>query len=139
MKQSRTTVPKIAEKVADKGLDEIDECKDAQIRPLYCLGKYGQPLNQYGSLISLQAKNKGPDLQDKSKIYSNKESKNEMLDAVNETVEEMMLSDINASTFIGLITDESTDITIYKKLNVYVKCLSFLENEPICMLFFGLC
>ena len=58
-------------------------------------------------------------------------NKSEMLDAVNETVEEMVLSDINASTFIGLIIDESTDITIHKKLNVYVKCLSVLENEPI--------
>ena len=73
MKQSRTTVPQIAEKIADKGLDEIDECKDAQIRTSYCLAKYGQPLNQYGNLITLQAKIKCPDLQDKSKIYSSEE------------------------------------------------------------------
>ena len=131
MKQSRTSVLQIAEKTADKGQDEIDECKDAQIRTLYCLGKYGQPLNQYENLITLEAKNKCPDLENKSKIYSSEESKSEMLDAVNETVEGMVLSDINASTFIGLIIDESTSITIHKKLNVYVKCLSFLDNEPI--------
>ena len=35
-----------------------------------------------------------------------------------------MDSDIDSSEFIELIVGESTDVTIHKKLNVYVKCLS---------------
>lgn len=62
----------------------------------------------------LQIKNKCPDLQDRPKIYSSEIAKSDMLDAVNETVEEMVLSNINASQFIGLIINESTDITIHK-------------------------
>ena len=43
--------------------------------------------------------------------------------------EEKVDSDKNDSEFIGLIIDESTDVTIHKKLNVYVKCLS--DNQSV--------
>lgn len=37
----------------------------------------------------------------------------------------------HSSDYLGLIIDESTDITIHKKLNVYVKCLNVDGNEPV--------
>ena len=52
-----------------------------------------------------------------------------MLNAINHTLEEKVNSDIDSFELIGLIVDESTDVTIHKKLNVYVKCLS--ENKAV--------
>ena len=131
LKQTKSTVPQIIEKPADNDLDDSDVCKDAQIRTVYCLAKYGQPLSQYENLITLQVKNECPHFQDKKKIYTSEEAKIEMLDSVNDTIEEVILADINSSQFLGLIVDESTDITIHKKLNVYMKCLSKETNEPV--------
>ena len=49
----------------------------------------------------------------------------EMLDAINATIEKSIDNDIRYSDYLGLIVDESTDITIHKKLCIYVKCLSY--------------
>ena len=46
-----------------------------------------------------------------------------MLDAINYILQEKVDCDTTNSEFIGLIIDESTDVTVHKKLNVYVKCL----------------
>ena len=46
-----------------------------------------------------------------------------MMDAINNILEEKVDCDINNSDFIVLIIDESTDVTVHKKLNAYVKCL----------------
>lgn len=81
-------------------------------------------------LLSFQVLNKCPDLQDVSKLYTSEESKMEMLDAINGTIEESIDNDIRYSDYLGLIVDESTDITIHKKLCIYVKCLSYESKEP---------
>ena len=57
--------------------------------------------------------------QDKKKLYSSERAKSEILDTINATLEEKVVCDIDNSEFIGLITD----VTVHKKLNVYVKCL----------------
>ena len=80
LKQAKSTVPQIIEKPADNDLDNSDVCKDAQIRTVYCLAKYSQPLSQYENLITLQVKNECPHFQDKKKIYTSEEAKTEMLD-----------------------------------------------------------
>ena len=131
LKKTKSTVPQIVDKPADKDLSTDDPCKDAQLRTVYYLAKNGQPLCQYTNLITLQQKNECPHLQDDSKIYTSETARNEMLDCVNDTIEEGILEDINSSQFLGIIADESTDITIHKKLNVYVKCLSKDKNQPV--------
>ena len=47
------------------------------------------------------------------------------------TIEETICRNIHSSDYLGLIIDESTDITIHKILNVYVKCLNVDGNEPV--------
>ena len=131
MKKSKATVPQMVDKAADRDLSEDDPCKESQIRTMYYLAKNGQPLSQFMNLITLQKKNECPHLQDNSKIYTGEQARVEMLDYVNDTIEEGILADINSSQFLGIITDESTDITIHKKLNVYVKCLSKEDNQPV--------
>ena len=61
-------------------------------------------------------------------IYTSEESKTELLDAIKATLDENLTENLQQSDYIGLILDESTDITVHKKWNVYVKCL--VSNEP---------
>ena len=98
---------------------------------MFYITKEGQALNQYSRVLSLQIKNKCPDLQDNKKLYSSEEVKIEMLDAINHILEEKVDCDIANSEFIGLIIDESTDVTFHKKLNVYVKCLDEKKESII--------
>ena len=91
----------------------------------------GQALNQYSRVLSLQIKNKCPDLQEEKKLYTSEEAKTEILDAINDVLEQSVDCDINNSEFIGLIIDESTDVTVHKKLNVYVKCVNEKSESVI--------
>ena len=98
---------------------------------MYYIAKEGQALNQFSRLIELQKKNQCPDLQQEEKIYTSETAKTEILTAINDTIEEKVDCEINNSEFIGLIIDESTDVTVHKKLNVYVKCLNEDSNSVI--------
>ncbi|KAL3878396.1 hypothetical protein ACJMK2_030752 [Sinanodonta woodiana] len=55
----------------------------------------------------------------------------DMLEAINSTLEEVVDTNMNNSEFLGLIIDESTDVTVHKKLNVYVKCPSSKNTSVI--------
>ena len=80
--------------------------------------------------LYLQVLNKWPNLQDVSKLYISEESKMEMLDAINTTIEESIDKDICYSDYLGLIVDESTDITIHMKL-----CVSRLAKRRQILIF----
>ena len=43
-----------------------------------------------------------------------------MLAAINTTIEEEVDYKLQASPFIGLVIDESTDVAVYKKLVIYI-------------------
>ena len=63
------------------------------------------------------------------KFYTSHPPQTDMLDAINNAVEEDILADIHSTPLLGLIIDETTDVSIYKKLCIYVKCLR--NNHPI--------
>ena len=127
----KLTIPVVVEKIADEIDDATDKSKTSQMRTLYHLAKNGQPLSQYTNLITLQQQNDCPHLQDKSKIYTSERVKMEMLEAINDTIVEEIDTNLNSSKFLGIIVDESTDITIHKKLNIYIRCLRKESNEPV--------
>lgn len=54
-----------------------------------------------------------------------------MLDAINSTLEETTDRNIPQSECIRLIFDESTYIIVFKKLNVYVKCVPSSDKSII--------
>ena len=126
-----TPIPVAIDKQNDANDDASDKCKTSQMRTLYHIAKNGQPLSQYNGLIDLQRQNDCPHLQDKSKLYTSEGTKMEMLSAINETIVEEIDSNLRSSKFIGIIVDESTDVTVYKKLNMYFRCLKKDTNEPV--------
>ena len=52
-----------------------------------------------------------------------------MVDAINNIFKEKVDCELNNSEFIVLIIDESTDVTVHKKLNSYVKCLNKINES----------
>ncbi|XP_045187536.2 zinc finger protein 862-like [Mercenaria mercenaria] len=131
-KKKNTTVKQVVETIAIRENElECDASKEAQVNTMYYIAKEGQPLNQYNKVLKLQVKNKCRDLQDPTKLYTGEDSKTELLDAINATLEEKIDQNIAQSEFIGLIIDESTDITVFKKLNVYVKCVDSANKSVI--------
>ncbi|XP_053372932.1 zinc finger protein 862-like [Mercenaria mercenaria] len=78
---------------------------------------------------SYKVKNNCPGLQNPKKLYTSEEAKMELIDAIDSTLDDYLTQNLQQSEYIGLILDESTDITVHKKLNVYVKCLS-CDNMP---------
>ena len=54
-----------------------------------------------------------------------------MMDAITNIFKEKVDCDINNYEFIVLIIDVSTDVTVHKKLNSYVKCLNEINESYI--------
>ena len=71
--------------------------------------------------IFFQRENGCPSLQDTKTIYIGHAAHEDMLDVINDTIVENVQKDIDSSDFVGIIIDETTDIGIHKKLNIYFK------------------
>ena len=91
----------------------------AMIRSSYCLAKEGVPNVKFVSLIQLQQANGCPSVQ--GKTYSHHSSTSEMQDCIAKTLEKEALSDIDKSPFIGVMIDESVNVTVEKKLIIFLR------------------
>ena len=65
-----------------------------------------------------------PGFQDPSCLYTSHTSHLDMIDAISSVIEEEIDNKIQNSPFVGLVIDESTDVSVYKKLAVYVRVVS---------------
>lgn len=55
----------------------------------------------------------------------------DLVKAINATVEEEIDKKISASSFVGMMIDESTDVAVYKKLVVYVRVIHKAKPEVL--------
>jgi hypothetical protein len=58
-------------------------------------------------------------------------SASEMLDFLDTEEKASVLADVNIIDFDGIIVSETTDITMHKKLNIYLKCFRAEACEPV--------
>ncbi|XP_053390192.1 zinc finger protein 862-like, partial [Mercenaria mercenaria] len=114
-KSQNITVKKVVEAIEQQ--DRIIEDDSIQAQSTPC------------SVSQNRVKNNCPGLQNPKKLYTSEEAKMELIDAIDSTLDDYLTQNLQQSEYIGLILDESTDITVHKKLNVYVKCLSS-DNMP---------
>ena len=105
-------------------------CKEAQLRTMYFIMKYNLPIHLHTPLLQLQRLNRCPDLQEPANFYTSHGAQTDMIDSINQSVEDSILRDISYSKQIGIIVDETTDITVNKKLCIYIKCLTE-NNIPV--------
>ena len=107
---------------------EGDVTLEAQMRTMYSIVKSGQPLSQFYTLCELQTLNNTPGFQDQRRLYTSYCSHLDLLTAINATVEEKIDENLRESPFIGLVIDESTDVSVYKKLVMYARVV--IKGHP---------
>ena len=92
---------------------ENKEKHTAMIRSSYWLAKEGVPNVKFASLIQLQQANGYPSVQ--GETFSHHSSTSEMQDCIAKTLEKEALSDMDKSLFIGVMIDETVNVTVEKK------------------------
>ena len=58
-----------------------------------------------------------------AEFYRKPEVVSEMETALSKTIEESLIAELNKSPFIGVILDETCDISIQKKLVIILQCI----------------
>ncbi|XP_060573718.1 zinc finger protein 862-like [Ruditapes philippinarum] len=109
----------------------VSDLREAQLRTAFFVARNNLPLRTHNKLIDLQRENGCEVLQDKSTIYTSNEAHDQMIDAINEHISDLVKADILSSDFVGVIVDETTDISIHKKLNIYFKCFKANTTETV--------
>ncbi|XP_060584079.1 uncharacterized protein LOC132740235 [Ruditapes philippinarum] len=101
--QKNITVQKVVESLNEQDQEQDTDSITAQLNTMYYIAKQGVALNQFDKIIELQVKNNCPGLQNPKKIYTSEESKTELLDAINATLDENLTENLHKSDYIGLV------------------------------------
>ena len=97
------------------------------MKTIYFIAQRNLPLSLFPHLIGLQKVNEAPKLQ--TGTYSSHECVTEMLDSIASTIDTKINNAIGTSSFIGLMTDESIDIAVLKRLIIYVQVVQGGTSE----------
>ena len=107
----------------------------AQLRTVYCMAKHGISARTFPALMKLQQEN---GCSDASEYYTKPEVVVEMETVLSEQIQQSVIDEINDSPYFGLMLDETCDITVEKKLCIYVRyikdgkaCTSYLGNKRV--------
>ena len=87
--------------------------------------------DNFADIMSLQELNGCPNV---GQYYKSAESVNEMECVLASVIEEQTLKDIRLSNFIGIMLDETCDISVDKKLVIYIR---FLKNNKVHVSYVG--
>lgn len=106
-----------------------------QLRTVYCMVKRDVAADIFPDFMHVQVLN---GITNVDSYYKRPQVISEFEECIERVVAKQLLDKINASEFIGIMLDETCDITVAKKLAVYVKYIengeaytSFLGNECI--------
>ena len=104
-----------------KQQDMTSDSLHAQMKTAYFIVKKNFPLSSFPDLIALQKSNGAPTLQ--MGTYSHHEVVSDFVESLASSLDSEVKDKINSSPFIGLMTDESTDIAVHKKLVIYMQLI----------------
>lgn len=105
----------------DKAVDASKRKLCSQMKVVFHMAKNDIPRNQYTGMTELLRAVQAPDLATSEGLYRHSDSICEMEMALEDVVLKQLDDKIRESDFIGIIIDETVDITVDKKLIVYVK------------------
>ncbi|XP_045172073.2 zinc finger protein 862-like [Mercenaria mercenaria] len=97
--------------------DKSEENLVKQLRTVYVMPKRNLPGDVFSSLMELQQLN-GVEI---DTYYTKPEIVSEMECSIYNVIEDNMLNDIKSSEFMGIMLDETCDISIEKKLVIYIR------------------
>ena len=101
----------------------------ASFHIVYCMVKEEMPLSKFSTLVKLQIKNGCNDL--KKITHQHPSHVREMVEIISGSILEKDIRTIKESPFIGVLIDETSDITIYKKLVILFKVIVNGECQTI--------
>ena len=90
------------------------------MRTVYYIAKASKPNSDFGNLIELQAPNGCPDL-DNVGPYHHHPVVTEMEQCIADVISKDIKQSIHASPFVSLLIDETVNVTIHKKLIVFIR------------------
>ncbi|XP_070564482.1 uncharacterized protein C17orf113-like [Ptychodera flava] len=129
----RTTMTRAVEKFSDQQSDG----QLGVMRTVYFLAKEDLPDSKLTKMIELQKLN-GCEAFEKCDPYIHADSIHDMQRAIADTVRGELGNLIRRSPYIGILVDESVNITVHKKLIVYIRIIShagpktvFLRNVTV--------
>ena len=114
-----------------KQSDEKTKRHITQLRTVYCMAKKGISARNFVPLMKLQQDN-GCEYADQ--YYNKPEIVSEMETVLSDQIEKSLLQNINESPYIGLMLDENCDITVEKKLVIYIK---YIKDGKVHSVYFG--
>ena len=90
------------------------------MRTVYYIAKASKPNSDFGNLIELQALNGCPDLENVGP-YHHHSVVTEMEQCIADVISKDIKQAIHASPFVSLLIDETVNVTIHKKLIVFIR------------------
>ena len=124
-------------KSINKALPKEEKGVSVAVKTVYWLAKEGLPLSKYESLLGLFRHMNTPDIEHlgagENTYYSSRYTASELLDAISLDIDTTVTDKLNASLFITILTDETTDIAMRKKMSMYARywTLSHLYHQHI--------
>ncbi len=101
----------------------------ASMKTAYFIAVQDLPLSKHSSLLSLLKNLECPAVSGSKFNYSHSESISEFQEIMASIIEEDLLSKVQDSRFISIIIDESTDVSVQKRLILYIKLLNGASAE----------
>ncbi|XP_053392615.1 zinc finger protein 862-like [Mercenaria mercenaria] len=105
----------------DDDLKDLDQPDISLFRTVYSLMKNEIPINQLDAMLELQRLN-GVEMPYKNLSWT---TVTEIQDIIADNYKKDLITEINTSNFYALLLDESTDITVSKRLSI---CVRYVRN-----------
>lgn len=105
----------------EKAVEKIKKKLCSQLQVVFYMAKNDVACHQYEGLTQLLGVVKAPDFVMPDGIYRNRDSVDDMEKALESVVMKQLDEKLKGSDFIGVIIDETVNITVDKKLVIYVK------------------
>ena len=102
-----------------------------QLRTVYCMAKNGISASNFVPLMQLQKDN---ECLCADQFYTKPEIVCEMEQVINNQIHKTLIKQIKDSSYFGIMLDETCDISIEKKLVVYVR---FIKDGDACIVYLG--
>ena len=111
--------------------DKLTRQHMVQLRTVYVMSQKGIPANDFEDLMELQKAN---GCENADIFYTKPEIVCEMETVLSDQIEKTLITDIKDSPFFGVMLDETCDITIEKKLVIYVR---YIKDSKVRVAFPG--
>lgn len=110
------------EDMRDRAVNDQEHAVIVAMKVVYWLAKESLPIHKYGSLLNLLKDLKVPFLEHlsaRNATYSSDKAAGDMLESISSVIRKNTENQLQRSPFITILCDETTDVSVQKKLIMY--------------------